>query len=119
VTPHRSISHSADPLGQRPALPSGLSLADLLVFSLRKSAQSQRRSASGDQLNQQNNERDNQQQVNQTTRDMKAEAEKPQNQNDYKDRPEHNSSLFQEQGRNAFKSQGQECRELAQAPIAN
>jgi hypothetical protein len=41
------------------------------------------------QVNDKNNQRDNQEKVNQTAGNMEAEAQKPEHENDDKDRPKH------------------------------
>jgi hypothetical protein len=45
--------------------------------------------ASGDEVEDQDNQGDDQQQVNQGAGDMKAEAQQPKNQNDYENCPKH------------------------------
>jgi hypothetical protein len=51
-------------------------------------------SAAGHQVNDKNDESNDKQKVNQATGNMKAEAKNPQNQQNHKDRPKHNSSFF-------------------------
>ena len=53
---------------------------------------SQRRASAGEQVDEQHNHGDNQQQMDQTSSHVKAEPQKPQNEENYKNRPEHKPS---------------------------
>lgn len=50
---------------------------------------SQRRASAGEQVDEQHNHGDNQQQMDQTSSHVKAEPQKPHNEENYKDGPEH------------------------------
>jgi hypothetical protein len=50
---------------------------------------SQRRASSGEQVDKQHNHGDHQQQMDQTSSDVKAESQKPHNEQNYKNGPEH------------------------------
>lgn len=51
-------------------------------------------SATGDEVDYENDDSDDQEDVDQTARDMEAETEEPQNQENYKDSPKHEHVPF-------------------------
>lgn len=86
----RQLGHTAPLRNQSGHMKPQLSSRRFQPYSCR----SERAASADNQVENKNNHGNNQQQVNQAATEVHAEAQKPQNEDDYKDCPKHNSTFL-------------------------